>query len=71
MEHLVAQCLFLLLLETLDTFEFGGILRDKGTPLEHIGDVGEVAVMCELLDVFKQLALRDTSERVLDPAKCE
>ena len=67
MEDLVAESIPLDIVKILDILEVGRVLRDKGALLQERGDVGEVGLLGELLDIVVEGFLGDTGERVLDP----
>ena len=67
MEDLVAESVPLGVVKILDVLEVGGVLRDEGTLLQERGNIGEVGLLGELLDIVEECFLGDTGEGVLDP----
>ena len=65
-EDFIAKCLAFGILKTLYVFKVGWVLSDQSATLEYVGDVGQLVLSCELIDVTKELALRNTGKRVLD-----
>lgn len=59
----------LFFLKTFDTLKLGRVLRDESTPLDYVGDVGQVVLDSELLHIAKKLVARDVSEGVLNPGR--
>lgn len=48
-----------ILIQLLDRFEIGRVLSDQGTLLEEVGDVRQVLLHRELLDIAQEPSLRD------------
>lgn len=48
-----------ILIQLLDRFQIGRVLSNQGTLLEEVGDVRQVLLRRELLDIAQELSLRD------------